>query len=268
MSLLGSLDEVPLADVLRMLSGGRKTGLLTITAGTAQAVLHFQRGALVAAQAGRRQGDDAVLDLFGWTEGELHFTPEVTPAPPNVARAVDALVAEGTRRGGVLHKLHALVPSDRVVFQFGPGPTDDSVQRPVGRREWRVLRLLDGRRDVREVVQAAGLPREDVLLLLAAWSEAGFLERVEAQKSLRVQAQGLFGREGAEVDVRYDGEWRRLLPFAQGVTRIEVRTLAGRSTGLAVTFKNGLYRDVLLPRPALVELSLREGDEVFVKPLA
>ncbi len=267
MSLLGSLDEIPLADVLRMLSGGSKSGLLTITKGTTQAVLHFQRGALVAAQAGRLQGDDAVLDLFGWNQGELNFTPEVTPAPPNVARPVDALVAEGTRRGGAVHKLRALVPSDRVVFQFGPGPADDSVQRPVGRREWRVLRLLDGRRDVREVVQATGLPREDVLMVLASWSEAGFLERVELQKSLRVQAQGMFAREGAEIDVRYDGEWRRLLPFAHGVTRVEIRTLAGRSASLGVSFKTGLYRDVLLPRPTLVELALREGDEVFVKPV-
>jgi hypothetical protein len=52
------------------------------------------------------------------------------------------------------------------------------------------------------------------------------------------------------------------------VLRIEVRTLARRGTVLPVTFRSGLGRDVHLPRTAFAELGLREGEEVFVRPVA
>ena len=76
MSLIGTLGEVKVADVLRLFADGHKSGILTLTAGTQQAVVRFHKGGIVHASAGRLQGDDAVLDLFGWTEGQLSFIPE------------------------------------------------------------------------------------------------------------------------------------------------------------------------------------------------
>ncbi len=44
--------------------------MLTVTGSTHEAVLHFQKGALVHAATGRRlQGEAAVFDLFGWLMG-------------------------------------------------------------------------------------------------------------------------------------------------------------------------------------------------------
>ncbi len=131
-----------------------------------------------------------------------------------------------------------------------------------------MLRLVDGQRDVREVVAQAGLPRDQALRVLADFLEAGFLEKVELVRALRVQAQGMFGKDAAELDARLEAEWRRIQRFAQGVARIEVRTLKGRAHTFAVSFRTGLYKDVALPRQALAELGLSERDEVFVRPVA
>jgi hypothetical protein len=266
MSLLGDLGEVQIGDVLRVFAASRKTGVLTVAGPGRQAVLHLQKGALVHASNGRLTGDDAVLDVFGWKQGSLTFSTEDRVALPNVTRTLDVLVTEGLRVGDTLHRMQELIPSDRVSFQMSLGPADPEARYSVGSAEWRVLRHLDGIRDLREVTEASRLPRAEVTKVLFEMTQAGFLERVEPQKSLRVQAQGMFGKDAAEVDEGYDAEWRKISRCSAGVQRIEVRSLGGRIAQVPVTFRAGLIRDIHLPRAVLTALSLREGEELFVRP--
>lgn len=266
MSMLGDLGEVRVGDVLRLLATGKKSGLLTLSDGGQQAAVRFQKGALVHAVSGRLQGDDAVLDLFGWKQGQLTFVPDDRPVPPNVTRTVDTLILEGLRVGEGVHRMAALIPSDRVAFQLTAGPSDPQARVSVGAAEWRVIRQLDGVRNVAEVVEAARLPRAEVARILFDLAEAGFLERVEAQKSLRVQAQGLFGKEAVEIDERVATDWTKISRFAGGVARVELRTLGGRVAVAPVSFRAGLLRDVALPRPLLATLNAREGEDVWVRP--
>ena len=266
MSLLGDLGEVKIGDVLRVFAASRKTGVLTLEAPGRQAVLHLQKGALVHASSGRLAGDEAVLDVFGWKAGSLSFSPEARVALPNVTRSLEALVVEGMRVGDTVHRMQELIPTDRVSFQMSAGPADPEARYSVGSAEWRVLRHLDGIRDVRELIETARLPRPEVLKVLFEMTQAGFLERVEPQKSLRVQALGMFGKDAAEVDERMDAEWRRIARCSAGVSRIELRSLGGRIAQVPVTFRAGLIRDIHLPRAVLTALSLREGEELFVRP--
>jgi hypothetical protein len=270
MSLIGSLEEIKLADVLRLFAQGKKTGRLTVTAEEDQTTVRFQRGVVVQAHAsnGRFDGDDAVLDLFGWKSGQLTFIPEDKTVTPNVRRSVDQLILEGLRVGDSLHRMHELIPSERAVFQMGPVAAAEDKKLTLGVQEWRLLRWLDGSRDVRELAEASKQPKGEVMRMLFELAEAGFLERVEPQKSLRAQPQGLFGRDSAEMDVRIEDEWRKLARFGRGVLRVEVRSGNGRSTTLGATFKSGLMHDVHLPRNVLTELGLREGEDVQVKPVA
>lgn len=267
MSLLGDLGELKLGDVMRVFASGKKTGVLTVAAKSSQAVLLFQKGALVHAACGRLQGEDAVLDVFGWKEGQLTFVPEERKVIPNIHQTVETLIGEGVRLGDTFHRMQEVIPSDRAAFQMGPGPSDPAARVSLGATEWKVLRALDGVRDVREVAEAAKLPRPEVARVLFELVEAGFLERVDPQRSLRVQAQGLFGKETADVDARLEAEWRRLIRFQSGIHRVELRTLGGKATQLAVHFRPGLIRDIHLPRTAIAALALDEGDDVSVRPI-
>jgi hypothetical protein len=269
MSLIGSLEDSKLADVLRLFAEGKKTGRLTVTDDEDQTTVRFQRGVIFHANAsnGRFAGDEAILDLFGWKAGQLTFIPEEKSVTPNVQRDVDQLILEGLRVGDALHRLHELIPSERVVFQMGAGPADTAAKLSLGSREWRLLRLLDGSRDVRELVEASKLPKGELMRILFEMAEAGFLERVEPQKSLRVQAQGLFGKDVAEMDARVEEEWRKLVRFGRGVLRVEVRSAAGRAVTLGAAFKSGLLRDVHLPRNVIADLGFKEGDDAQVKPV-
>jgi DNA-binding transcriptional ArsR family regulator len=268
MSLIGNLNEIKLADVLRLFSSGKKTGRLTVSSEDDQTVMRFEKGAIVHAHASGSglNGEQAVLDLFGWEEGQLTFIPEERPVRANVTRSVEDLLAEGTREGDVVHRMNRLIPTEKVVFQIGLGPRD-GVTFTVGIPEWRVLRFVDGIREVREIVEASAMTKPEVTRLLFAMSEAGLVEKVEPGRPLRVQTQGLFGKETAEIDDRVDGEWRRLHRFARGVHRVEVRSGTGRSVVLLASFRNGVGGAVQLPRAAATELQVKDGDDVEVRPV-
>ncbi len=269
MSLIGTLSEIKLADVLRLFASSKKTGLLTASGpGGRETLIRFQKGVVVHASAGRLQGDDAVMDLFGWPEGQLTFVPEEKVVTPNVGHGVDVLVLEGEREGGAFHRMNELISTDRVSFQLAQPPSEEALFtfRPP---QWKVLCRVDGMLDVRDLVEGSDLPRNDVLRLLFELTEAGFLEKVDSQKTLRAQAQGRFGKgEAAEVDERLRQDWERLKRFPRGVRTIEVRTFARRGSVLPVAFLPSLGRDVHLPRTVFAEIGLREGEDVFVRPVA
>lgn len=267
MSLIGAIGEVKLADVVRLFAASRKTGLLTVAGPGRQALVRFHRGSIVHAASGRLHGDDAVLDLFGWKEGQLTFVPEERAVPPNVTRTIDELIVEGMRVGDAMHRMNTLVPSDRVVFQPASGPPDDAPPYSLTAASWRVLLALDGVRDVRELSEASKLPREEVVRLLFEMAEAGFLERIEPHRSLRVQPQGLFGKDVAEIDEKIEADWKKLRRFADGVRRVEVRSAAGKTQSLEAAFRAGIPRDIHLPRAAIAELGVREGEDVHVRPV-
>jgi len=267
MSLIGTIGDVKLADVVRLFAASQKTGLLTVAGPGRQAMVRFQRGAIVHAASGRLHGDEAVLDLFGWKQGQLTFVPEERMVAPNVTRSNDALILEGVKVGDALHRMNTLIPSDRVVFQMAAGPQGDGPAYPLTRVAWGVLRSLDGVRDVGEIAEASTLPREEVVRVLFEMAEAGFLERVEPQRSLRVQSQGLFRKEVAEIDEKIEGEWKKLRSFAGGVRRIEVRAAGGKTLSLDAAFRAGLHRDIHLPRATLAELGVREGEDIHVRPI-
>jgi hypothetical protein len=277
MSELGNLSEIKLRDVLDLFHVREKTGLLTVLSGAARATLRFQKGAILQAFSGSLAGNEAVLDLFGWTEGDLTFSPDESPVSANVTKDMDALIREGTATGVARHKIRQLVPSDQAVFQPTLGPSDDRPRYSVGRTEWQVIRWLDGVRNVREVIEASRVPRREVLRILGEMTEAGFLERVDLHKTLRARVQlpfanfSLVAPQGhaddvAEVDVSFEEEWKRAFRFARGVERVKVRSLGGKSLSLVVSFRPGLAQQICLSRPTLERLALREGDEVGVRP--
>lgn len=269
MALIGSLTDLKIADVLRMFAVGRKTGLLTITAGGGrQSLVRVHRGAPVHAVVGRLQGDDALLDLFGWKEGQLEFVPDDRSVVPNVTRTLEALLSVGAEEGERFHRINELIPSDRVAFRLAGGPAEGTAF-PLSAAAFSILRLVDGVREVRELVERTGRPRPEVAGILLEMTEAHLLERSDVARFLRAQGQGRFGKsEGADLDQSLLEEWTKHPRFEHGVHRVEVRTATRKGIVLLATFRPGILRDVLLPRQVISDLGLAEGEDVNVRPIA
>jgi hypothetical protein len=268
LSELGTLEDVKIGEVLRVFWQTKKTGLLSVQDGPRQARIQLQRGRVVFASCGRFLGREAVLDLFGWKSGQVAFLAAEPSLAANVDEPTDQLLDEAQQVGETFHRMQEVLSSDRLVFQWCAGPPADDLRVTLGPVEWRVLRALDGIRDVREVLEIAKLPRAEAQRALFELVQSGLVERAEIPRAVRIQAHGLFGKDVAEVDEGLLADWRKNLRFAHGVFRIEVRASSGGHVGVAVTFRSGLGRELVVPRPLLGELGAREGDEVFVRPIA
>jgi hypothetical protein len=80
--LAGSLDEIALPDVARLLNATQKTGRLAVSGpSAATGAIYFERGDLVDAQTGNLAGLDAVKHLALFNKGNFEFVEgEASPS--------------------------------------------------------------------------------------------------------------------------------------------------------------------------------------------
>ncbi|MBN2371795.1 MAG: DUF4388 domain-containing protein [Vicinamibacteria bacterium] len=268
MSMLGTLDEISVEQVLRMLIEGRKTGLLRVTDGNRQALIYMDLGRITHAAASRLEGKKAVWDIMGWQQGSVTFLAGDHPFEANVSESTPALIEEALREGGRFHRMREIISSDRLVFQLAAVPKDDQTRFEIGIREWRVIRAVDGVRDVRGVVEATQLSREETQAVLFELIERGFVERSEPPKALKTRTSRKLGREAIELSDSLLDDWKRGVRFTYGVFLVEARSPNGRNRRLSPQFAPGPPGEAGLSRDVFEDLSLQEGQEIYVRPVA
>lgn len=160
MAIRGNLSEASLPDVLQLLAMGNKSGCLTLHVDDSSGSIYFDSGRISYASVSDRDldTDDAVFAMFTWTHGAFSFEPGENP-PAGVTRvAVDpqALLLEGARRVDEWSLIEKKIPSFDVVFALDR-------QQMLGntiaftREQQTLLPLIDGNRDVRELMRESGL---------------------------------------------------------------------------------------------------------------
>ncbi|GEJ56849.1 DUF4388 domain-containing protein [Anaeromyxobacter diazotrophicus] len=173
----GDLSEVALVDLVQTLELGRRTGVVHLTgpAGRA-ATLWLRDGRPVDCELGAIQGEAAFHRLLRWTEGGFAVEFEPVTRPARIAASTQALVLEGLRRAEAwraaaarLPDLGAPVEIDYRLLSDRLAEIPDDVNA--------LLRTVDGRRTVEQVIDDAGLDE------LAA---AAMVERLFAEQILRL----------------------------------------------------------------------------------
>jgi CheY-like chemotaxis protein len=96
--LRGEVAVLGAPGLLELCRVNQLTGVLTLRRRERSARLGFSRGDLVSADAGGRQGDEAVLELMGWTDGNFEFQAGEPPGVPAVEHSLPYLLIEGCRR--------------------------------------------------------------------------------------------------------------------------------------------------------------------------
>ncbi|MBU1713239.1 MAG: DUF4388 domain-containing protein, partial [Proteobacteria bacterium] len=78
LSLSGNLNFLNLGELLQIFGTNVSTGVLIIKSKYSEepGLMYFVKGNLFNAAAGSKEGLDAALALFGWTEGEFEFRTE------------------------------------------------------------------------------------------------------------------------------------------------------------------------------------------------
>jgi hypothetical protein len=162
----GMVDDASLRQsVARAAAGGRGAARALLDAGT------VDPEALRAAAT--EQGLDAVADLLSWESGEFSFELGV-PDPDDIGLGLDpaVVVATAQQRRAELAELSALVPGPDTVLVLR---VQTSEEPAATRAEWALLALVDGHRQVRDLVELTGGGQHGVLSTLAGLVARGLV---------------------------------------------------------------------------------------------
>jgi hypothetical protein len=155
MSFQGSLSELPLPDVVQLVSSSGKTGCFHLTDGDIKGQIYIQEGRIVHAQVEDLSGEEAMYQLAIWSKGEFFFETGATVAANTITKTNTNLLMEAARRLDEWRVLQKKVPSMDLVPEFVI-PEGREGQINLNTSEWLILSKIDGRRSIKAIANASG----------------------------------------------------------------------------------------------------------------
>lgn len=175
MSLQGTLETIPLSDVLSLLAATKKTGELRVNGGDAEGRLWLAGGEVVGGAVPRAHTPvDAVFELLRLTTGTFVFDSEATAPKPAPPVPVAALLADAQARLDVWRSIEAVVPSVRCLVSLAPALERDEVK--VSRQQWKELVAVAAGPDVQGVMEKLALGEFDASRTVKELVDAGLAQ--------------------------------------------------------------------------------------------
>ena len=129
----------------------------------------------------RLQIEEAVYSLFSWTTGTFSFDAGVTPDVDDPLDRIspESLLLEGARRVDEWSLIEQKIPSFDLIYAVLQGQVEGH-RSEFTEAQRRILPLLDGERDVRQVIDASGLSEFEAGQALYGLVTAGLAHKVGA----------------------------------------------------------------------------------------
>ena len=126
----------------------------------------------------RVQIEEAVYFLFTWTQGTFNFEADVHPERQDFLVSInpESLLLEGARRVDEWGLIEKKVPSFDIIFIVDHERLDIS-EATLTETQQRILPLLDGSRDVNQIIEDSGQGEFEIGKALYGLITAGFLHR-------------------------------------------------------------------------------------------
>ena len=87
MSFQGSLNELPLSDIVQLVAVSGKTGMFSMTRASEKGYVYLQNGQITHAKLGEVEGEDAIYALALWSQGSFQFSPGVESEARTISRS-------------------------------------------------------------------------------------------------------------------------------------------------------------------------------------
>jgi tetratricopeptide (TPR) repeat protein len=139
----------------------------------------------------RLQIREAVFTVFTWTQGTFTFEADVRPEHQDFLVSInpDELLLEAATRVDEWSLIEKRIPSFALVFDLDRRRIAESDVNLTPEQS-AIIRLVDGRRDVQQIMDEAGLGEFEAGKALYGLASAGFLHRVgTAQRGTRAPAR-------------------------------------------------------------------------------
>jgi len=174
MSLQGSLSELPLPDVIQLVSVSGKTGAFEIQGEHEAGRIFLRDGQIVDAKVGRLRGDSAVYEMAIWSQGSFIFRPGEETERVTVHISNANLMMEAARRLDEWRVLSRKIPSLDLVPYFTT--RDQSAdQVTLSPQEWILITRIDGEHSIEEIANQLKWAPFDVSKLLFGMVTTGLV---------------------------------------------------------------------------------------------
>lgn len=188
MAFQGSLKELPLPDIIQLVSVSGKTGAFALKSGSSAGEIYLRGGQIVHAEVGELAGEEAVYELAIWTDGDFVFTPGKEVQKTTIQKSNTNLLMEAARRIDEWQVLSKRIPSTDLVPVFTEQVATTSVSFTPG--EWQLICKIDERRSIEEISAGLGTSPFEVCKLLYGLVTSGLValrEKLGAEATERLK---------------------------------------------------------------------------------
>jgi len=168
------LNELPLPDVIQLVSVSGKTGAFEIQCDDAQGKIFLRDGQIVDALVGKLRGDSAVYEMAIWSAGTFSFNPGEESDQVTVNTSNASLMMEAARRLDEWRVLSRKIPSLDLVPYFA-SREQGADQVTLSPQEWILVTRIDGALTIEEIANELKWAPFDVSKLLFGMITTGLV---------------------------------------------------------------------------------------------
>lgn len=196
MSFQGSIQELPVPDIIQLVSVSGKTGMFTLVRGSERGFIHLKNGQMVHAKVGELIGEEAIYALAIWSSGDFQFSPGEESDQVSIHRSNTSLLMEAARRLDEWKVLSRKVPGVEYVPVFLPRASAEPVN--LSPLEWNLVIRIDGKKTVEEIARANETSSFETAKVLYGLITANLVEmrsRETARPTAAAQSPAIIGDE-------------------------------------------------------------------------
>jgi Domain of unknown function (DUF4388) len=219
MSFQGSIQELPVPDIIQLVSVSGKTGMFTLVRGPERGFIYLKNGQMVHARLGDLTGEEAIYALAIWSTGDFQFTPNEEADTVSIQKSNTSLLMEAARRLDEWKVLSRKIPGVDYVPVFLPRDSAEPVT--LSPPEWNLVIRIDGKKTVEELARAANSSSFESAKVLYGLITGGL---VEMRSRETVRPTGVSGASSALL-----GDEKKILMILCTRVKQEAETALGES---------------------------------------
>lgn len=165
MTFQGSLKELPLPDIIQLVSVSGKTGKFTLSRENDRGYIFLKNGQMVHAAVGDLLGEEAIYALAIWNQGDFQFVPGEEPERQTITKSNTNLLMEAARRLDEWRVLSKKIASVEMVPELLLRENRHE-QITLNPHEWMVLTKIDGHRTISGIGSVLNISAFEVAKIL------------------------------------------------------------------------------------------------------
>src|SRR5262245_1346005 len=174
MSFQGSIQELPVPDIIQLVSVSGKTGMFMLVRSGERGYIYLKNGRIVHAELGNLRGEEAVYALAIWSTGDFQFTPGKEIENVTIEKTNTSLLMEAARRLDEWKVLARKIPGVEYIPVFKQRDMGEPIT--LSPPEWNLVTHIDGRRTVEELARVMGSNSFDTAKVLYGLVTADLVE--------------------------------------------------------------------------------------------